>query len=387
VVANNVIEGHSTVGDTNQTVVISGILVQGVGPFKFHRPTRIKITNNIIVKSTANHAGTNFELENGGIKVFGADSVEITGNTIDWSPYIFGIFVRSDTTLSAYGYQTLVRDLVIGGNTIYGAREGIKIFTGGVATNDTAWHNRILIKDNKFFNSQIRTLNATKVKNVIVENNHIFGTNISNTANVAVINFTDVDEDIIVKNNYIRSSTSTQYGVHVANPRPAADIREQDNVFNLTTTTTKVLFAGSPGEYTATRGKRVHYLHPDSTTQPRSGTWAAGDIVINSTPSNGEVAYWICMASGTPGTWKQGTAVVNGLGINDTTEYVLSASGTATITGVTHVRLDTYIRTPADTVVSDTVTTLNAGLASSRSLAQKMPTGTSFLLTMTTNLI
>ncbi len=355
VVDNNVIEGHPTVGDTNQTVVISGILVQGVTAFKYHRPARVKITNNIIIKSTANHTGENFELENGGIKVFGADSVEIINNTIDWSTYMFGIFVRADTSLSEYDYQTLVRDLVISGNTIYGTREGIKIFTPDTFGVSANWHNRILIKDNKFFNSQIRTINADRVKNILVENNHIFGTNISNTANVAVIRLSDVDEDVIVKNNYIRSSNSTQYGVQVSLPRSTADILEKDNTFNLTTTTTNVVFGGSPGEYAATRGKRIHYIHPDSTTQPRSGTWEAGDIAINSTPGNGEVAYWICTASGSPGTWKQGTAVVNGLGINDTTEYRLSTSGAATITGVTHVRLDTY----ADTVASQTVTALN----------------------------
>jgi hypothetical protein len=49
-----------------------------------------------------------------------------------------------------------------------------------------------------------------------------------------------------------------------------------------------------------------------STTVPTSGTWTQGDFVKNATPveagtaaSKYVVAGWICVASGTPGTWVQ----------------------------------------------------------------------------------
>lgn len=40
------------------------------------------------------------------------------------------------------------------------------------------------------------------------------------------------------------------------------------------------------------------------TAAPTTGTWARGDKVINSTPSAGGFAGWVCVTAGTPGTWK-----------------------------------------------------------------------------------
>lgn len=37
---------------------------------------------------------------------------------------------------------------------------------------------------------------------------------------------------------------------------------------------------------------------------PTSGTWAVGDLVWNAAPSAGGVIGWVCVAAGTPGTWK-----------------------------------------------------------------------------------
>lgn len=37
---------------------------------------------------------------------------------------------------------------------------------------------------------------------------------------------------------------------------------------------------------------------------PTSGTWERGDIVWDTTPSDGQFIGWVCTASGSPGTWK-----------------------------------------------------------------------------------
>lgn len=37
---------------------------------------------------------------------------------------------------------------------------------------------------------------------------------------------------------------------------------------------------------------------------PVAGTWTVGDIVYNTTPTAGGVIGWVCIVSGTPGTWK-----------------------------------------------------------------------------------
>ena len=37
---------------------------------------------------------------------------------------------------------------------------------------------------------------------------------------------------------------------------------------------------------------------------PTTGMWARGDIRFNSAPSAAGPAGWVCVAAGTPGTWK-----------------------------------------------------------------------------------
>lgn len=41
-----------------------------------------------------------------------------------------------------------------------------------------------------------------------------------------------------------------------------------------------------------------------SATAPISGTWAVGDIVFSSSPASGGYVGWVCVGSGSPGTWK-----------------------------------------------------------------------------------
>jgi hypothetical protein len=40
------------------------------------------------------------------------------------------------------------------------------------------------------------------------------------------------------------------------------------------------------------------------TAAPTSGTWQSGDVVWNANATAGGNAGWICVAAGTPGTWK-----------------------------------------------------------------------------------
>ena len=37
---------------------------------------------------------------------------------------------------------------------------------------------------------------------------------------------------------------------------------------------------------------------------PTSGTYKRGDWCINTAPTSGGTAAWICVTAGTPGTWK-----------------------------------------------------------------------------------
>jgi hypothetical protein len=49
--------------------------------------------------------------------------------------------------------------------------------------------------------------------------------------------------------------------------------------------------------------------HNAMTAAPTTGNWVRGDIVWNSAPSGGGFIGWVCVTSGTPGTWKTWGAI------------------------------------------------------------------------------
>ncbi len=219
VVANNVIEGHPAVGDTNQTLVISGILIQGAtSPFKFHRPARIRVVGNIIKKTTAIHFGSQFEAENGGIKIQGADSVEVVGNTIDWSPFMYGIILRGDNQISAYGYNSTPKDIRIIDNTINNARTGIRMFSTDTTGKATGWINRVTIRGNKFSNILRGAINADSVKSLFIEDNEFFQVNTAAIANTDAIRINKFGGDVSMKNNKFSSDSTVARIINATNP-------------------------------------------------------------------------------------------------------------------------------------------------------------------------
>jgi hypothetical protein len=205
VIDGNVIEGRSAVGDTNQTIRLTGILIQGAtSPFRFWRPNRITISNNIIKKSTANHFGTNFESENGGIKIQGADSIDVLGNTIDWSPYLWGIFVRGDTSLMSYGnWNTTPQDIRIIDNKINNARIGIRLLNTNARLDsvNTRWINRVTIRGNRLTNIQRQGITADSVKTLSIEDNEFIGLNASQQASIEGVLLRRYAGDIVVRRN------------------------------------------------------------------------------------------------------------------------------------------------------------------------------------------
>lgn len=55
------------------------------------------------------------------------------------------------------------------------------------------------------------------------------------------------------------------------------------------------------------KNKCITYL----TAIPQYGSWTKGDIIINNNPSSGAIFGWICIESGTPGTWKKISTIDN----------------------------------------------------------------------------
>jgi len=51
-------------------------------------------------------------------------------------------------------------------------------------------------------------------------------------------------------------------------------------------------------------GNAINGIMPVGNNYPTSGTWIRGMKIYNATPTAGGYAGWVCIASGTPGTWK-----------------------------------------------------------------------------------
>ena len=47
-----------------------------------------------------------------------------------------------------------------------------------------------------------------------------------------------------------------------------------------------------------------HNIRVYGTSAPNTGTWAVGDVCINTNPSAGGAPGWACVTGGSPGTWK-----------------------------------------------------------------------------------
>lgn len=365
VIANNIVEGGNSSANARgitcigaQDVIIdgntirgftggkmtSGILVDRISDLNGFRNKNVVVSNNVIVDGQYTSFVDNF----GGIKLGGVDSVIVIGNYIKWTQYTYGIRVRCDTVGEDF-FTNGTRDAIIANNIIQDARIGISLLA---ISNTGQWNERITIDNNIISNSQRNAISADSVKGIYVTNNKINGINLSGTGSIRAIRLNRVDQDVVVRNNILRSTTSVEYAVSITNAKSTADMREEGNVYNIGTTVSKILFNSnaSAAKYFSQDTFRVHY----ATAAPTDGTWAKGDITINRNPDNGDISMWFCTTAGNPGTWTQSTATINGLSVNDTTgAVVLDANGAATVTGFSNVILDTK-----NAQAHDTLTTL-----------------------------
>lgn len=406
VISGNIIEGRSAVGDTNQTIVIAGILVQGgTSPFRFFRASRIVVSNNTIYKSKANHSGAAFELINGAIKLQGADSVRVVNNIIDWTPFMSGIMIYGDTILAQYTWNSTPKDIVIEGNTINNARLGVHLLQ--IVHTDTAnrWISRVTIRNNRFSNLQRHGIVSTIANAVTIEGNEFFGVNAANFSsanNIDGIYFNIVGKEIVVRNNKFwkhGTGDTIRAAIHIDNPLLSAAYRtqayaaEDDNISNFATTGTRVNITAAAAKdttgfvltaagaadisgigkvvldtfgaalldtVTALTGMPGQVVYISTRTADRDVIFLDG---TNFRLNQGRVRLknqedMLMLKAVTPTIWKQiapksGNGDDNRFSVEDTIKVTLAAAGTATISGIGDLVLDT-----AGSAALDTVTTL-----------------------------
>ena len=108
---------------------------------------------------------------------------------------------------------------------------------------------------------------------------------------------------------FYRGTASRQYDKYIDVPinTPSGKINIIDNDVNFY----NCLWENrTSGNVDGTNNTAVYKLKANGNVEivadapPVYGTWEKGDIVINQSPSAGSYIGWICVSSGTPGTWK-----------------------------------------------------------------------------------
>lgn len=79
-------------------------------------------------------------------------------------------------------------------------------------------------------------------------------------------------------------------------PSGAYDVRDQ--------TETRRLMVEAVRQVGADVDQQTRRRGTEATAAPTSGTWRQGDVVWNAAPVAGGFVGWVCVVSGSPGTWR-----------------------------------------------------------------------------------
>jgi len=309
----------------------------------------VSVVGNTIIDGQMTSLATGYSGDYAaGIQLGACDSVVVANNVINFSKYTFGIRLRAINLDEAY-YRTSARAVQIVNNRINNSRIGI------AALSTSTQHNEdISVTGNVITNTQQGFINADNIKGFYITNNVFQNVKISAEDSVSAIRANNLARDFIVRGNTFRSTTNPdRYAIELSNPDTSVNFIESDNTFILSPTLGILSYPNIPYKFAVQGNARVHY----ATAAPTNGTWAVGDLTINSNPSRGSPSHWTCVTAGTPGTWAASVDHINVHNVNDTTGFVLNTAGAATITNASNVILDTFGSAALDTCTTLTGTT------------------------------
>ncbi|KQY96403.1 hypothetical protein [Brevundimonas sp. Root1423] len=212
------------------------------------------------------------QFETGG-QFTGAANMIVSSNIIDF------FVLDGIVTESSAGHGTTcmtVTDNYIACNGLAG-NSGVRLSndTAAAAGQDrgnTISGNQILAYTGKLLTYGIRQEGAEE------HNNRIVGNAVTASNDCRLITGTDT---IVANNHWLQGGFST-----------LVDVAYTNNIGDVV--------AGSDLLYSLSGTRRT--LH--KTSAPASGTYARGDVCWSPTPSAGGSPGWVCVAAGSPGTWK-----------------------------------------------------------------------------------
>lgn len=276
IVSNNIIE--FTPLETGETEAI-----------KIYQSQDVDVYDNVIVYNNqyANNTETKYS------------PFRINGNNINIDNNIIKILSTCYTSFRIYGTST--NNVNLTNNKIYTENITVHdlincIMHGKIAINDNKYYGTVtgsyglyfsigssatrdneLIFANNMFTIEGRGLYITGIKSAVITNNII---------HCYRLNLNYIDE-LILTNNIIHKTTGS-YNLFESNL--------YENNTNVTYDN-NITYGNSANEYT-NKPQMNRY-----TQAPQSGYWKKGTIVWHSNPTKGSKIGWVCIETGTPGTW------------------------------------------------------------------------------------
>jgi len=255
---NNLIENVTQGGTTTS----GGMLLYGA---------RKSIVTNFTAKNI-NRSPENTTIDNvGGIVLDNAD--ECTVSSFNLSKCYQGIYVMAANNTEFYNFD------------ISEATYGVKI--SGSPANNSFKNGKIHNIIATGFNLSQTSVGTSIVNNTIYSCNKAIVTNASNAYinGNSIYNITDTANGIdcrggtcVIINNNLKGCRIYLDGTGVNN----------------------VVFGNTSDLSSDNYSKKIAY----AAAAPTTGTWNKGDVVYNNAPVAGGKLGWVCVTSGTPGTWK-----------------------------------------------------------------------------------
>ncbi|MDP4160854.1 MAG: right-handed parallel beta-helix repeat-containing protein [Bacillota bacterium] len=192
---------------------------------------------------------------------------------------------RSDDANYPRNCQIISNNLTVGESGVSTNLTGINSF--GLVSSIIS-HN--VIKYLSIYNGMAFLL--TQCIDVIVEGNHCIGaSNGSGISSSGAIN-----TNCIIRNNLI---DGFKYGLSLTGDNNYSNL--VSNNLSLNCITDPYALGGKFLNEITHKGKKIAY---EDTTAPTVGTWTRGDKVYLHSPSAGGYIGYVCITSGSPGTWK-----------------------------------------------------------------------------------
>lgn len=195
-----------------------------------------------------------------------------------------------------------IRHITIDSNHIYGTKTKGIICAGAGANIEY-----IKIINNYIYAETGQGLSAYYIARSTIENNTFIIEVGTTTYNLSIVTSSSYST---ISGNYVWIKSGDSYGADLLgsnNSIISNNIEGTTKITGLANAningnkfTTLLVNDVNVNVFEARKGKSTIY----NTIIPATGTWALGDRVINTSPSAGGYAGWVCVTAGTPGTWK-----------------------------------------------------------------------------------